>query len=191
MSPISPRIFFDVDGVLADFASYYLKLLKEHSGRDHTPEDITCWDFNKCVTNPAEDSAVWEMISKRGGIHELSEYPYMEVVTKLRNLGYKVRALTSPAWACHRWVPERTLWLNGKGFTTKEIVYCSDKAAIWGDVLVEDSWENLMSWCSAHQASTGFLVDRPWNRNSLPWNAVRVHTPDQLLESIQRVVGHE
>lgn len=187
---MTPRIWFDVDGVLAQFTHLYLDLLYEVTGRVHTPEDITCWDFHKCVSNPAEDSEVWARIARTPGlVAGMAQYPGMvPVVDTLRADGHTVRALTSPAWACDRWIPERIQWLNARGFTSKTIVFCSDKSAIAGDILVEDSIENVRGWCAEHRGGLGLLVNRPWNQGDLPVNAERVTSPEALLARIRGVL---
>lgn len=183
------RIWFDVDGVLANFVATYLDLLYEVTGRTHREADVTCWDFSKCVADRLEDSEVWARIGRTPGIVAgLARYPGMlEVVDALRADGHTPRALTSPAWACDRWIPERITWLNIHGFWPKQIVFSSDKAAIFGDVLIEDSRENVQAWCAAHRGfdGVGVLVDRPWNQGALPDNAVRVSSPEAVLAAVR------
>ena len=48
------RIFFDIDGVLADTQTEVLNRYNEEYGLDYSLEDITCWDLTK-VQKPGTD----------------------------------------------------------------------------------------------------------------------------------------
>ena len=157
------KIWFDVDGVLANFTETYLDLLFCLTGRRHTEKDVTEFEFNKCVSNEEEDRGVWRLIASSPDMHvsRLAPHPeWVELSRDLRGAGHQVLALTSPA-STPTWCYEQTMWLQGIGFHKRDIVFASDKSHVPGHVLFDDKPEN----CETFQGRA-FLVDRPWNQKS-------------------------
>lgn len=174
---MSKVVLFDCDGVLCDFSSVYLGSLWAVTGRAHTCEEVTHWNFSECVCTPEEDAKVWARLGRMPGtVANLRPYLGMtEVAARVRATA-RVVAVTAPTYSIAYWTNERLAWLKKFGFSEADVIFTKDKSLVRGDVLVEDNLRYLESWCAANPWSTGILVDRPWNRSSkhLPDNACRV-----------------
>lgn len=167
------RIFTDVDGVLADLVTPYLGLLNMLTGRRHSYADVTDFSFSKCVATPEEDAAVWALIDRSPGFVRMMAWHdgAKDGLEKLRTTG-TVKALTAPHFG-PLWMPERAHWLLGRGFTKKQVIFCSDKQDVPGDVLVEDCLQNAQEWQTAHPSGIAILLDSPYNQGRT--DAIRVN----------------
>jgi 5'(3')-deoxyribonucleotidase len=158
-------VLLDVDGIICDFAQVYINILNRQTGRRHTVEDVTHWDFYECVATQAEDAAVWRHISSTprtvsgAGSYIMNLNAYYMLTWR----GVRVVAVTTPRWHCPLWMPERFTWLADRGFSTKDIVFTSDKSLIGGDMLIDDNFENVSQWQAKHPYGRGILLTRPWN----------------------------
>jgi 5'(3')-deoxyribonucleotidase len=155
------RILCDVDGILADMAGKYIRLLNHQTGRRHTVEDVTEWHFERCVASSEENAAVWREMNEINACYTISPYPdAKDFLASLRTRG-EVVAVTTPA-STHRWCFERTQWLLNHGFALTEIVFTHNKALVRGDVLIDDHPDNIQAFADA--GGVGILLERPWNR---------------------------
>ncbi len=158
-------LLVDVDGVLCNFADTYLAMLNSLTGRSHTSLDITSWHFDRCVASAEEDQAVWRQIANSEDlVYELPEYPETGAFLEAMRRKYRVVAVTAPAWDCPHWMPGRADWLRRRGFSTKDIVFCSDKRLVDGHIFIDDHPENVASWYCQRYNCQAFLVHRPWNQ---------------------------
>jgi 5'(3')-deoxyribonucleotidase len=159
------RIYIDVDGVLANFVAGYLSLTEHVTGRHHTPEQVTTWEFRDCIVSEDEEDKIWRLIDTSPGfVRGLEEMPGARIaLARMRLLG-SVRALTSPHFG-PTWMPERAEWLLERGFRKGEILFVRDKWLVPGDALIDDKLENVNKWAAAHPLRLPILVDRPYNRS--------------------------
>jgi 5'(3')-deoxyribonucleotidase len=160
-----PIIFVDVDGVLCDFVSAYLALVKEHTGREHAHADVTAFELHTCVVSKEEDNHIWQnLIDRPGFISNMVDLPgAQEGLEELRSLG-KVCALTSPHLGPF-WMHERAKWLMARGFSKREIIFASEKSHVHGDVLIDDRFDNCVDWSRAnfYRGGAAVVLDAPWN----------------------------
>lgn len=176
-------ILLDIDGVLVDFTSAYLDVLAAQTGRHHTADDVTCFDYGSCVATPAEDAAVWRHIGLTPGfVYGLPFYDgALDFLAELREHG-RVVACTSPTGA--QWAAERYQWLlDAAGFDKRDIVIARDKSLVHGDFLIDDAAHNVAEWEAVNEDRFGVLFDRPWNRS------VDHHTRCRDYESVLDVVA--
>ncbi len=175
-------IGLDIDGVCCDFAETYLRLLRELHGVVRREEDITNFDFSKCVATPQQDKAIWDYIERSPGlVYNLPLYDGAKgFLAELRQLG-RVVACTAPA--SPRWAAERWQWLEDKaGFKSNDIVLTHSKNFCAFDFLVDDAEHNLRSW--GHGSKV--LFARPWNRVDSE-DSYRAHDYADVLDFIKWV----
>jgi 5'(3')-deoxyribonucleotidase len=181
------RILLDIDGVICRFAQTYLECLVVLTGRIHSEDEVTTWDFSKSVASPEEDAQVWHLIERPDVVSRLEEYPgAMVFLEALRTRG-QVVAVTSPA-NTPRWCYERAQWLRDRRFTSRQIVFASDKALVRGDVLIDDHPDNVQAFVDA--GGVGILLDRPWNRNAEGQNAFRAVDYAEVLYLVDRLAEY-
>lgn len=186
---MTPTIWFDCDGVLADLVGGWLCVANRITGRRATHADVTSWEFSKCIVSAEEEVKVWLQIDSAPGFCRglsMIDAAALGVLLRVRQLGYPVGCLTSPHLGPY-WVPERVEWLKELGFTKREVVFASDKNHVPGLVLVEDNRDNAEQWLKAWPGSTAILIDRPWNQGPTP--ATRVRTWDDVEWCIRAAVA--
>jgi 5'(3')-deoxyribonucleotidase len=181
-----PIFLLDVDDVLADFSTAYMRVINEVAGLNLGPADHTEWNLiNKAPKEHHEE--ILRRAREEGFCSSLGVVPgAQEAVHSLRLIG-EVFAVTSP-WKKHKtWCHERTEWLETHlGFYAKNVLHASAKYLVRGSVMIDDRPENLIEWADwNHIASLPLLWDRPHNRNEK--GLLRVGgwpQAVQLLESI-------
>lgn len=181
-----PIILLDVDEVLADFESPYLRIVNEVAGLNIRPEDRTEWEV--LATVPEEfHEAIRERAQEEGFCRNLAILPgAQDAVEKLRAIG-QVYAVTSP-WDGHKtWCWERTEWLKEHlGFKKTEVLHVSAKQIIRGNVFIDDRPDNLTEWAKFSRINClALLWDRPFNRSNR--DLMRVGSWDQVLRLLSTV----
>lgn len=184
-----PRILVDCDGILADFVASALKLINDHTGEDHTHDEIVQWDVFKALGKKDIEHILDNAVANGGFCAALEVLPgSVSAIEKLRRRG-DVFIVTSP-YDAPNWVYERTRWLERHfGFHKKQIVNTSSKFVVSGDVLVDDSDKNLQEWLDHHSQGLALLWDRPWNRQATPDGVHRVNDWDTLIQRVDTHLG--
>lgn len=172
----SVTVYIDMDGVLADFVSGYLDLIR--APLRHA--DITAWDIWR-FTGETED-LMFKNLEAAGPTfwEDLRVYPEaMDLLyrfNRFRSMRYYPRILTAVDYARNpsaavgksNWAPSLCMGLPlvfadssqpGGGAAAKA------RLAQPGDILIDDSPANVKAWIEA--GGRGYLYPRPWNR---PWN---------------------
>lgn len=173
MSPL--RVLLDVDGVLCDFLSPFLRLLKA-MGIEVSEDDLDGWDvlhhvFQRGLAPRWESlehlrTAVWNAWG--AALPDLQPYPEaIEAVDALRASGAEVYVVTA-AMNPRR----RNDWLARHfAIESDHVVYTAAKHLVVGDVFVDDRPENVASWARAH-VGHAVLFAHPFNR-SASWSGLR------------------
>lgn len=179
------RILIDCDGVLGDFVTPYLELIRTVTGDRHMIDEVTQFDVLAALGKKDVEAQVLELCSRRGFCSSFKTLPgAVEGVAALRELG-DLFVVTSPMhvpW----WTWERTEWLSKHfGFTKKQVLYTSSKEIVSGDVMIDDNEVNLIEW-QAEQRRPDYevlplLVDSPWNRNVEHPGVVRMRNWDEIV----------
>lgn len=178
------RIGIDIDGVLVDFNSAFLKYFNQKHGTTYSAEDITHHEYKRVLRTPAEQiqQTLQEMDKTltpfllpdqhaRAGIAKLSKQHKLTVIT------------SRPA----RIYTQTVTWLNqqfgnvfsecintGQSLPSGEVLLksaaCRQNKI---DYMIEDELPNSLD-CATNNINV-LLLDRPWNRY------------DTLHEKVQRV----
>jgi 5'(3')-deoxyribonucleotidase len=160
------RILVDVDGVLADFITSFMRCYEYLGGE--TPEGFKWEEWGSFEKLPDKDllNAAWAHPLLFGG--HLDPYPgAMPALKKLNKVHevYLVTSIASP-WETH--VPARTRWLrNNAPFLDirKQVIVANNKGVVQGDLLVDDYLVNLAEWSSWNPLGCPVVIDHPWNRS--------------------------
>jgi 5'(3')-deoxyribonucleotidase len=167
-------IIMDVDGVVADFTG---GLMEHNPERKRLgAEAITGYrmDFTPAEVKACEDHNFWR---------NLSRYPDANPKA-LEDAGHTLVWCTKPWESCVGWAYARTAWLK-KHFNAQEIICTAAKHRVKGDVLIEDSFENLIAWKKHFPEGRALLYTRPWNasfeyQDRFTWDML-----PQLLEELE------
>lgn len=156
-------ILLDVDGVLADFVGAVRSTVAEVG---HRLGEVTQPDFTAqlAVEHPEVHAHYIFRSAARNWCTEIEPYPgAARFVEQLRQHG-EVVAVTAPLRHCPTWESERRAWLRRHVGIT-DVISTRRKDLVYGDVLVEDSYDNLAKWWArlGHEARC-VLVGHAYNK---------------------------
>jgi 5'(3')-deoxyribonucleotidase len=187
---MKPRVLFDIDGVFADFITPCLQTVFEHTGKRFTHDDVQYWDIMKSLAiEPDMARAIYKAMEKPGLCLGIPVYEgAREGVERVREFA-EVWAVTSPFGGEH-WMHERDQWLVEKmGFHKDDVLHVRSKRkhGVFGDILVEDKTETLVTWANAWPKSQGILFRRAYNERDL-WEGMSSHTWPGIVQAIESVL---
>jgi len=187
---VKPRVLFDIDGVFADFITPCLQAVFEHTGKRYTHDDVQDWDIMKSLDiKPEQALAIYKAMERPGLCLKIPAYEGARAgVDRVREFA-DVWAVTSPFGGEH-WMHERDQWLIEKmGFDINDVLHVRSKRkhGVYGDILVEDKTETLVTWTSAWPKSQGILFRRAYNERDL-WDGMSSHTWPGIVQAIESVL---
>lgn len=144
-----PLVLLDTDGVLGGFVEATLAAAHTISSKRWAVEDLSGWDFLKSMADPEVpdlEARIMERVSAEGFCSSIPVLAgAVEGVESLRSVA-DIVVVTTP-WRSRTWAHERFEWLERNfGFTRDSVIQTSNKAAVDGDILVDDSVTNLRRW---------------------------------------------
>lgn len=156
---MKPRVLLDCDGVLADFHTPCLEIIRELTGQDHKITDIGEWNiFDSLGIDSDTRAATYDRMNKPGWCYSLKPYPGVAQGVEALRMIADVYIVTSPMRG-DTWHREREIWLyNHFGITTKNIVHTSSKHVVHGDVLIDDREDNLIAWRKEYVNRYGIAI---------------------------------
>lgn len=184
MSEAKPkkRVLTDWDGVHVDFVSKYLQCIRAAVGKTFKYEQVTQWDVGKSLgLSDQELEKVHRLLYSPGVASSLSFYnESLDAIPRLWDLS-DLWIVTTPLDENPTWEFERRRQIERafpKLTLHKRIYSVSEKAAIRGDIFIDDKFANAVAWADANPTGVSILWDGPWNRSwrlddsnlvRLPW----------------------
>lgn len=182
-----PVVFFDMDGVLADFVG---GACKAHG--KHIPPAEVCWDFMTQIGFTASDSAFWDPLSNVdfwANLPLLSDglalFRLVERVVGQNGIGILSSGL------CPGSCDGKRLWLDkhlpGYG---KRAAFCTAKeiCAAPCKTLIDDHEPNAEKF--RLHGGQAVLVPRPWNSRRSETCQSGMFDPDRLAEELSCTRSH-
>jgi 5'(3')-deoxyribonucleotidase len=176
-------IFIDCDGVLANTVSLVLEGInadRRASGSSDPAceQDITDFDFRKCQAFTQRESQIcYDILGSEGFASRVPEYPGTTALLEGLRSKDRVVCLTAP-FPSKDWAHCRASWLSERGFASRDIVQCNDKALLCcqpEDILIDDAIHNIASWPGKR-----VLVRRPWNKGYAATSCFVLNLPGDL-----------
>lgn len=175
----------DVDGVVADLNSEWLRLINAEHGCNVGYEDLLSWEMDQYLP-PAAAADYVKWLHMPGLYNRVKPFPgAVEGVQGLRDAGYRVAFVTS---STSTGAGEKMEWLKTHGFLPKEeyiprdYVSAHDKSLVApGSFLIDDGPHNLVD------EPNGIVFDQPWNREIT--THPRVMNWTEVLPTINRIVA--
>jgi 5'(3')-deoxyribonucleotidase len=209
LNPNKPILLLDVDGVLADFISATLRILKKQASdpltASYSHNDIKTWEmFSSLPAHARHRDSVYEELKQRGGCTNIPVYAgAKEALAALKPLVDTV-ILTSPFKGGETWVHERELWLEKHfGISHKKMIHTGLKELVFGDILIDDKPEHIEKWAKRWRSGHAIIWDQRYNREedlrgkniyrAVGWNDLTVlvrrlvrleHIPDQFRTDV-------
>ncbi len=184
-----PRVLVDVDGVLAQFARGFLKLVNAQFGTEYKPEDVTEYDIGKSLGWSLERTeAAYRLISNHERFADkLEPTPGADLAISWLLDYADLYIVTSPWWSNKTWVHDRNNWLwRHFGIGASRVVHTAAKHLVRGDVLVDDKTSTCEEWRAAWPNGVSVLWATPHNRRDL-WDGQCTNNWDHLIEIVKAV----
>lgn len=160
------RLGIDLDGVVVDFNSGWIRLYNEEFGAGIRPEDAVMWSSPTALADFDTMSQFWRWARdcSRGSslFRHLDPYPgALGAVEALADDHDIVIVTTKPDYA----VEDTMAWLADHDVPTTEVHIVDDKTTVPCDVYLEDSDHNLAALSRHRREAVVCRYVRPWNRH--------------------------
>lgn len=158
------RAILDVDGVIADFAGYLLRLVAPAL----RVEDITTWDVFGYLNEDQGNAARLILANPDFWRTQPTILGAIDGVAFIRRAFDEVVFVTSPWPGCAGWGNARKAWLAEKLGVERKSVHISEcKYPISGDVFVDDKPSHVLAWMQHNPQGEGYVFGAPHNRGLL------------------------
>ena len=180
-----PTALVDVDGVLADFVTGYLRELTYYTGETYDPATILTWEVTdslKHVNRRALDDA-YARLKSSGGCKCLPVYEgAQEGIRRLKEVA-NVIIVTSPFTGAPTWTHEREEWLKTHfNIDNHHVIHAKEKHRIHGDALIDDKAGHVEAW-EGHWGRYG----QPGQKYlGLLWSTRRASDSERMRNTIVR-----
>lgn len=162
------KIYIDMDGVLVDMVSYWLKRYNEDCNQNIAVSDVQDFDITKVI--PLEHHQWILYYLREPGFFGPSLQPHVdaiEVFQKICEENEQVFVATTPHTKSETCERDKRKWLEHHApfFHIKDAIFTHHKhlMAKNGDVLLDDRPETLKKWKDSGGIAVCF--ERPWNKN--------------------------
>lgn len=182
------RLGIDLDGVVADFNSGWIKRYNSEFGADVAFDSVEAWDAIPSLTHFRHMGDFWRWARDHDGhslFRHLETYPgAVEALWHLAKSRHQIVILTTkPPWAIH----DTYAWLAEHRIPTREVHILEHKWEVDCDIYLEDAPHNL-------EALVANRPDRVVGRYVRPWNhevtgAYDVADWDDFIHLVERQAG--
>ncbi|MGA7270948.1 MAG: hypothetical protein WB239_07730 [Acidimicrobiia bacterium] len=158
------RLGIDLDGVVADFNSGWIRRYNEDFAADLAFDAVQAWDAIPSLTHFRHMGEFWRWAQDHDG-HSLFRHleTYPDAVGALWRLAAQHHSVviltTKPPWAIH----DTFAWIAEHRIPTREVHILEEKWSVDCDIYLEDAPHNLESLVAHRPDRTVVRFVRPWN----------------------------
>lgn len=146
------RILIDVDDVIIDLVTEWLRIFSEVTGHQVSKQVIKSWDILSYIPE-GEGKAFMDILDRADLYDEAVQIPYaVHSIKQLIEDGAEVLFVTANT------NPTQVKWLYRHGLPDNAHVVAANKSIIKGDVLIDDNMQNLINF-----PGEKILFSQPWN----------------------------
>jgi 5'(3')-deoxyribonucleotidase len=157
------RLGIDLDGVVADFNSGWMKLYNAEFSAALEAHQVIEWDGLYSLTHfgSTGDFWTWARGTDRPSIfRNLDTFPGALETLESLSLDHQIVIITTkPRWA----IPDTFAWIGDKRIPTREVHITRRKWEVECDVYLEDSPAHLPAIVARRPGATVCRFVRPWN----------------------------
>lgn len=181
------RILLDADDVLEDLTNAWVSYLNDRYGTHTCYEDITQWDMVLAFPGLTREQVYGVEGEKELFDRVRAKEGAQEYVRRLYDEGHELYVVTSTPPHAVAGKVELILRLYPY-LTAKQIIICSHKQLIRGDVLLDDGWHNLEGGSYAK-----ILFSAPYNAqyDAEAHGITRVRSWAEAYAAVQRLAEAE
>ncbi len=188
----SYTVLCDMDDVLCDLNTPWIKMLNDKHGTNIRREDISVWDIGEAIHSKFPSISIPDVfvpINTPGMFRNLPVVAGAKAGLKsIKDRGWRVVIVTSLPIVEHQpgqIVQEKMEWieehLSGL-INPRDIILTYAKNLIAGDVLIDDGPHNLESF-----HSNTIVFDQPWNR--MVYGSIRAFDWKDITPIIQAIIN--
>ncbi len=159
------RILCDMDSVVVDVMSSWLRMYNRDYNDCLTVDDIVSLDIEKYIKTEC-GKGIYEYLRMKGFFRQAEPYPEaQDGIQKLFNTENDIWFVAAPVLDTKYFMHETIEWVEEHypQIGSKKIIFCLDKGIINGHVLIDDVFENFNGFCGVK-----VLFERPWNQHITP-----------------------
>ncbi len=155
----------DVDGIIGDFDSRFLKSFRDVTGIKLKNSVITKYDVMSCLPRDKKiEKAVFEHTNKSGWCSEIKPYKgAVKAVKKLMKM-FDVYIVTASSFYNPTWTHEREMWLREHFGKDVKTIHTKHKHMVKGDYFLDDKTENVEAWAESNQEGTAIIWNKLYNQ---------------------------
>lgn len=159
------RLGIDLDGVVADFNSGWIRRYNRQYGVELAEDAVQAWDAIPSLTHFDDMGEFWKWAQDHDGhslFRHLDTYPgAVEALWELTRKRQQVVIITTkPFWAIH----DTFAWLAQHRIPTREVHIVEDKWKVSCDVYLDDGPHVIASLVKNRPEATVCRYVRPWNQ---------------------------
>lgn len=157
------RLGIDLDGVVADFNSGWIRRYNAEFGADVAFDAVVAWDGIPALTHFRHMGEFWDWAKDHDGqtlFRHLETYEgALETLARLSRAHQIVVITTKPGWAVH----DTFAWISDRRFPTREVHITRQKWSVDCDVYLDDAPHVLQDLVTARPQAMVCRFVRPWN----------------------------
>lgn len=180
------RVGIDMDGVLADFNTGWMKRYNEDFGTKLEASMVQEWNGLHSLTHFESMGEFWTWAQGDGRSTFRDAPPLPGAIESVRRIGQRHRvAIVSSKfdWA----IPDSLAWLADHQVPAREVHFLWDKRLAECDIYLDDAPHHLLELSSSLPQATVCRMVHPWN-DPMP-GVVDVHSWNEFEAVIERVAA--
>jgi len=157
-------ILCDVDSIIADLLAPWLAAYNDKHGRSVRVADVTKWKIHECVP---DGERIYELLHTEGLYRTLLPLPgALEGLRLLHDAGHHVVLLTACANKNENAAGDKLAWIRKHlpWLSYRDVIIGFHKHLVRGDVLIDDSPENIREYRAAWPSASILTIDYAYNR---------------------------
>lgn len=184
---MTTTLLLDCDGILADFVSAYLDIVRGVTGRSYSPHHVTQFSIETSLALSSDEAMVCNRAIGLAPGFARGIPVYEGAQDGLRRLQQiaDVYVVTAPWNANPSWTHDREWWLK-KHFDIphSRVIHTSAKHLVRGDVFVDDKTSTCEAWREAHPDGLAVQWITPHNRRDA-WDGIETSSWDYLVDLVR------
>ena len=163
---MTKTLLIDLDGIVVDMIPPWLKRYNARTGENVQLSDVVEYDMGLVCKN---QRVLYDILNEKGFFYNMEAMPgAVACLQTLANDGYDVVILTQPPENAGSAISDKQRWIKDRfpSFNLKNMIFCSRKELIAGDLLFDDRPAHLEHWSAANPNGRLATLDWAYNKGA-------------------------